>query len=185
MPCAVLMDEKAIDRALTRIAHEIMEKNREGPPLLLVGIVRRGVILARRLGGKMASSGWGEVPVGWIDIAGYRDDQGPLPRPQRPQSCLPLPLEGRSVVLVDDVLCTGRTARAAMDALVDLGRPGRIQLAALVDRGHRELPIRADYVGKNIPTARHERVSVQLQEADACEQVLLLAGSCQPNRKEK
>lgn len=164
---APVLDAAAIDRALRRIAHEIIERNPELGSIILAGIPSRGVEIARRLADIIESLGKVRVGCGAIDVSMHRDDVGTraeLPRVQA--STLPLPLEGRTVVIVDDVLFTGRTARAAMDALGSFGRPDRIQLATLVDRGHRELPIRADYVGKNLPTSPGEQVSLRLHDVD-------------------
>lgn len=174
---AEVMDPIAMQRALRRIAHEILERNKGAKGLVLVGIRTRGVPLARRLGEHLAEIEGTPVPVGAVDITLYRDDlKGPKSRPVHPTD-IPSSLAGKHVVLVDDVLYTGRSIRAAMDALVDFGRPQSIQLAVLIDRGHRELPIRADYVGKNLPTARHEQVSVVLQEVDGMDAVTILAGA--------
>ena len=162
-----MLDAPAIERALRRIAHEIVERNPDTASLVLAGIPSRGVAIARRLAEIIESLGKAAVPNGAIDVSMHRDDVGTrreLPRVQA--STLPLPLEGKTVIIVDDVLFTGRTARAAMDAIGSYGRPARIQLAALIDRGHRELPIRADYVGKNLPTAPGEQVQLRLQETD-------------------
>lgn len=162
-----VMDASAINRALRRIAHEIVERNPELGSVILAGIPSRGAAIAQRLAEIIRSLGQGEVGSGAIDVSMHRDDVGirrDLPRVQA--STLPLPLEGKTVVIVDDVLFTGRTVRAAMDAIGSFGRPARIQLAALIDRGHRELPIRPDYVGKNLPTAVEEQVRLQLQEID-------------------
>lgn len=156
-----------IRRALVRIAHEIAERNDGGANVVLVGIRRRGVPLAERIAAVMESFEERPVPIGQLDITLYRDDlssKGPAPLVRR--TAIKTDITGRTVVLVDDVLYTGRTVRAALDALADLGRPARIQLAVLVDRGHRELPIRADFVGKNVPTSSDERVEVRLQETD-------------------
>ncbi|MDZ7379803.1 MAG: bifunctional pyr operon transcriptional regulator/uracil phosphoribosyltransferase PyrR [candidate division KSB1 bacterium] len=173
---AQVMDAVAIERALRRIAHEILERNRGASALVLVGIRTRGVPLARRLGEHLMQIEGHAVPVGAVDITLYRDDlKGRKSRPVH-STDIPCSLEARHVVLVDDVLYTGRSIRAAMDALTDFGRPQSIQLAVLIDRGHRELPIRADYVGKNIPTARHEQVSVLLQEVDGRDAVTIVAG---------
>jgi pyrimidine operon attenuation protein/uracil phosphoribosyltransferase len=161
------MDAAAIRRALRRIAHEIIEANPDLGSIVLAGIPLRGIELARRIGGFISEIGKTDIATGVIDVAMHRDDVGT--RAQLPivqESRLPLPLEQRTVIIVDDVLFTGRTIRAAMDAISSFGRPARIQLAALVDRGHRELPIRADYIGKNLPTARGEKVRVRLQESD-------------------
>ena len=162
-----VLDAPAINRALRRLAHEIVERNPELGSVILAGIPSRGAAIAQRLAEIIRSLGQGEVGAGAIDVSMHRDDVGirrDLPRVQA--STLPLPLEGKTVVIVDDVLFTGRTVRAAMDAIGSFGRPARIQLAALIDRGHRELPIRPDYVGKNLPTAAEERVRLQLQEID-------------------
>jgi pyrimidine operon attenuation protein / uracil phosphoribosyltransferase len=164
---APVLDAAAIDRALRRIAHEIIERNPDLSSVVLAGIPSRGVEIARRLAGIIESLGNIGVGTGAIDVSMHRDDVGTranLPRVQA--STLPLPLEGKTVIIVDDVLFTGRTARAAMDAIGSFGRPARIQLAALIDRGHRELPIRADYVGKNVPTAPNEQVRLCLEDVD-------------------
>ena len=162
-----VLDAAAIDRALRRVAHEIVERNPDLDSIILAGIPSRGVEIARRLADIIESLGKIRVGTGAIDVSMHRDDVGTradLPRVQA--STLPLPLEGKTVIIVDDVLFTGRTARAAMDALGSFGRPSRIQLATLIDRGHRELPIRADYVGKNLPTAAGEQVNLRLQDVD-------------------
>jgi pyrimidine operon attenuation protein/uracil phosphoribosyltransferase len=161
------MDAEAINRALRRIAHEIIERNPELESVVLAGIPSRGVEIARRLAAIIESLGKTSVGMGVIDVSMHRDDVGKraeLPRVQA--SSLPLPLENKTVIIVDDVFFTGRTARAAMDAISSFGRPARIQLAALIDRGHRELPIRVDYVGKNLPTAAGERVRLRLENVD-------------------
>jgi pyrimidine operon attenuation protein/uracil phosphoribosyltransferase len=163
---AVVMDATAIDRALKRIAHELLEANKGPEGLALVGIVTRGAALARRLAKCVRDIEGTDVPVGTLDISFYRDDVATRLNPQLHRTDLPFDPAGRCVVLVDDVLFTGRTIRAAMDALMDYGRPACIQLAVLVDRGHRELPIRADYVGKNVPTSSKETVKVRLIEVD-------------------
>ncbi len=171
---ALLLDSDAIRRALMRIAHEIVERNHGVDGVSLVGIRRRGVPLAKRVAANIALIEGAAPPTGVLDIGLYRDD-----REQRPFSAVdatslnPALINGRVVVLVDDVLFTGRTVRAAMDAVSDFGRPQAIQLAVLIDRGHRELPIRADYVGKNVPTARAEQVRVELEEVDGADQVYL------------
>ena len=162
-----VMDADAINRALRRIAHEIVERNPELSLVVLAGIPSRGVEIARRLAGIIESLGKTAIGTGVIDVSMHRDDVGKraeLPRVQA--SSLPLPLENKTVIIVDDVFFTGRTARAAMDAISSFGRPARIQLAALIDRGHRELPIRVDYVGKNLPTAPGERVRLRLEDVD-------------------
>lgn len=171
---AQVLDEAGIDRALTRIAHEILERSEGSQELALVGIRTRGVSLARRIAEKIAAIEGGKVPVGTLDITLYRDDLGILAeQPTLRETEIPFPVTGRTVVLVDDVLYTGRTIRAALDAIIDLGRPRQIQLAVLIDRGHRELPIRPDYVGKNLPTARREIVQVLLQEHDGIDRVVI------------
>ncbi|HXY17664.1 MAG TPA: bifunctional pyr operon transcriptional regulator/uracil phosphoribosyltransferase PyrR [Gaiellaceae bacterium] len=179
----LLLDAEAIERTLSRIAHELIERNDELESLALVGIHTRGVPLAARLRGLVAERCGVEVDLGALDITFHRDDvtvrAGGAPLHEQPVvrgTALDFPLEGKTVVLVDDVLYTGRTIRAAIDALLEYGRPERVQLAVLVDRGHRELPIRPDYVGKNLPTARSERVQVQLLEVDEAEGVLLVGG---------
>jgi pyrimidine operon attenuation protein/uracil phosphoribosyltransferase len=162
-----VLDAAAIDRALRRIAHEIIERNPDLGAVILAGIPSRGVEIARRLAAIIESLGKVRVETGAIDVSMHRDDVGTrreLPRVQ--VSTLPLPLEGKTVIIVDDVFFTGRTARAAMDAIGSFGRPAQIQLVALIDRGHRELPIRADYVGKNLPTALDQEVRLRLQEVD-------------------
>ena len=173
-PDRVVLDRDDLRRTLVRIAHEIIEKNPGGEDLAIVGIHTRGALLANRLHTLVSEQSGSEIPLGDIDISFYRDDvegRGPAEAPVVHSSHLDFDLEGRTVVLVDDVLFTGRTARAAIEALFDYGRPGRVQLAALVDRGHRELPIRPDYVGKNLPTAREERVFVRVEEADDYDEV--------------
>lgn len=155
---AVVMDEQAVNRSLTRIAHEILEANDGARGIALVGIVTRGDVLAAQLATRIEGIEGVSVPVGRLDISFYRDDIGQYLSPQLHRTDIRFSLEGKTVVLVDDVLYTGRTVRAAMDALRDFGRPARIQLAVLVDRGHRELPIRADFVGKNVPSSQEESV---------------------------
>lgn len=167
-----LMDEKAIDRALTRIAHEIVERNKGVENLCLLGIRTRGLPLAKRLASKIQSIEGEEIPFAEIDVTNYRDDVTSDKHAAK-MAIITLNLKDKKVVLVDDVLYTGRTVRAAMDAIMDYGRPALIQLAVLVDRGHRELPIRADFVGKNLPTSRNERVIVNLKEVDGRDIVLL------------
>ncbi len=172
----VVLDRDDLRRTLVRIAHEIIEKNPGGETLALVGIHTRGALLAARLQVLVGELTGGEVPLGDIDISFYRDDMDgrePAAAPVVHASHLDFDLEGRTVILVDDVLFTGRTARAGIEALFDYGRPGRVQLAALVDRGHRELPIRPDYVGKNLPTAREERVYVRMEESDGFDEVAI------------
>jgi len=170
---AAIMDAADVGRALTRIAHEVAERNRGVDGVVLVGIHTRGVPLAVRLAARLAEIEGRPVPVGALDVSMYRDDIGLRPPAAGHDTHLPFDLTARVVVLVDDVLYTGRTIRAALDALVDFGRPRAIQLAVLVDRGHRELPLRADYVGKNVPTAFDEAVRVQLAETDGDDGVVL------------
>lgn len=171
---ATIMDSQAIKRALTRVAHEIVERNKGINDLVLVGIRTRGVPLAQRVAGEIKRIEGGEIPVGVLDITLYRDDLSTLAyQPIVHETLIPFSINGKKVVLVDDVLFTGRTVRAALDAIMDIGRPAAIQLAVLIDRGHRELPIRADYVGKNVPTSSKEIVNVQLNATDDYEQVVI------------
>jgi pyrimidine operon attenuation protein/uracil phosphoribosyltransferase len=172
---AKLFDQEALNRILTRIAHEILEKNKGTQDLCLVGIRNRGAHLAARLKDCIKKIDGTGVAVGILDITLYRDDltliaQQPLVR----KTEIDFNITDKNIVLVDDVLHTGRTIRAAMDALIDLGRPKSIQLAVLIDRGHRELPIRADYVGKNVPTSQKETVEVRLSEVDGCDEVVII-----------
>jgi pyrimidine operon attenuation protein / uracil phosphoribosyltransferase len=170
---AVVMDAADVHRALVRIAHEVVERNKGTDGLVVVGIHTRGVPLAGRLAAKLTEIEGRPVPTGALDVAMYRDDIGMRPPHATHDTHLPFDLAGTVVVLVDDVLYTGRTVRAALDALTDFGRPRAIQLAVLVDRGHRELPLRADYVGKNLPTAADHAVRVQLQETDGSDGVAI------------
>jgi pyrimidine operon attenuation protein/uracil phosphoribosyltransferase len=178
----VLLDAEAIERTLVRIAHEVIEGNPDLERTALVGIHTRGVPLAHRIRRLIAERAGVELPLGTLDITFYRDDvvvrgggEAPLhSQPLVKDSKLDFSIEGKTVVLVDDVLYTGRTIRAAIDALFDYGRPARVQLACLADRGHRELPIRPDYVGKNLPTSRDERIQVQLMEIDEVDRILLI-----------
>lgn len=167
----LLMDEKAIGRAIRRIAHEIIERNKGLDKTVLVGIHTRGVPLAQRLGWELAAIEGRDVPVYDLDISAYRDDD--RKSPIAVSDAGKFDADDQTVILVDDVLFTGRTVRSALNAIMELGRPQFIELAVLVDRGHRELPIRADYVGKNVPTSRKEDVSVQLKETDSCDRVVL------------
>lgn len=170
----VLLDQSAINRALTRIAHEIVERNKGGENLILVGIKTRGVPLTKRLQEKILQIEDINVPIGELDITLYRDDLKKAnadAEPELKETKINTNITGKTVILVDDVLYTGRTVRAAMDAVIDLGRPSQIQLGVLVDRGHRELPIRADYVGKNIPTSSNEIIVVHLNEIDEFDEV--------------
>ncbi|MHA6251363.1 bifunctional pyr operon transcriptional regulator/uracil phosphoribosyltransferase PyrR [Oceanobacillus sp. CAU 1775] len=171
---AVVLDAAAMNRALTRMAHEILEKNKGADDLILVGIKTRGVPLAKQLQQKIADIENVTVPIGELDITLYRDDLttvSPNKEPELKSTSIDVAITGKRIVLVDDVLFTGRTVRAAMDAVIDIGRPSQIQLGVLIDRGHRELPIRADYVGKNIPTSDKEVIVVHLNEIDNEEKV--------------
>jgi len=161
-----VMDAEYVDRAIRRIGHEIVERHSGAENVVLVGIHTRGVPLARRIGDSIDSIESGRVAVGELDIGLYRDDLATRPTPHLARTRVPTDLAGRTVILVDDVLFTGRTIRAALDAVSDLGRPDRVELAVLVDRGHRQLPIRPDYVGKNLPTSPTQRVSVKVEGVD-------------------
>ncbi|MFC1861924.1 bifunctional pyr operon transcriptional regulator/uracil phosphoribosyltransferase PyrR [Chloroflexota bacterium] len=170
----IIMTPEDIRRSLARISHEIIEKNKTTEHLVLVGMRTRGVPLAKRMAVNMESFEGVRIPVGALDIRFYRDDISSVnPQPTVQHTDIPVNIDDKSIVLVDDVLYTGRSTRAAMDALIDLGRPQSIQLAVLIDRGHRELPIRADYVGKNIPSTRHEEINVQLVETDGIDGVVI------------
>ncbi|MBG9445378.1 bifunctional pyrimidine regulatory protein PyrR uracil phosphoribosyltransferase [Cytobacillus firmus] len=171
---AIVLDDQAIRRALTRIAHEIIEKNKGIENCILIGIRTRGIYLANRLAERIEQIEGAKIEVGELDITLYRDDLTKKTENQEPLvkgSDVPKDINDQKVILIDDVLYTGRTVRAALDALIDIGRPSQIQLAVLVDRGHRELPIRADYVGKNIPTSSSEKIVVELKEVDENDQV--------------
>jgi pyrimidine operon attenuation protein/uracil phosphoribosyltransferase len=171
---AEILEATGVRRALVRIAHEILEKNQGLSDVVLIGLRSRGDHLARRLAGFLREIEGTEVPVGVMDVTLYRDDLAHASLwPQVQRTEIPFPIEGRHVILVDDVLFTGRSVRAALDSLMDFGRPRSIQLAVLVDRGHRELPIRADFVGKNVPTARRESVRVLLHETDGLDRVVI------------
>lgn len=170
---AQIMDENGVRRAVTRISHEIVEANQGTEGLCIAGIYTRGAVLAGRIAQKIGEIEGAEIPVGFIDITRNRDDDK---KGEGDRTQLPFDITGKRVVLVDDVIYTGRSVRAAIDTLMALGRPQKIQLAALIDRGHRELPIRADFVGKNLPTARNELVKVRLQEQDGTEEVVILDG---------
>ena len=175
----VVMDADRIGRTLTRIAHEIVERNKGVDDLALVGVRTRGVHIARRLARTLKEITGDSVPTGALDITLYRDDlmrQAVGPQPLVRRTEIPFSIDNRRILLVDDVLYTGRTVRAALDALIDFGRPACIQLVVLVDRGHRELPIKADYVGKNLPTSPEESVQVRLQESDGQDEVMLEGG---------
>lgn len=174
-----VMDAEHVSRALTRISHEILERTRDAGDLAIIGIRTRGVPLARRIAALLKEINGDEIPTGTLDITLYRDDLmrqpvGPQPLVRRTE--IPFSIDDRRILLVDDVLYTGRTIRAALDALIDFGRPRAIHLIVLVDRGHRELPIKADYVGKNLPTSTRESVQVRLKEIDGDDEVLLNSG---------
>jgi len=172
----IIMTQDDIRRTLARIAHEIMERNKVIERLILVGMHTRGVPLAKRLAANIEDFARLKIPVGALDISFYRDDLSSLDlQPVVKGTDIPADIDGKSIVLVDDVLYTGRSIRAAMDALIDLGRPQLIQLAVLIDRGHRELPIRADYAGKNIPSSRHEEIQVKLKETDGIDEVAIIS----------
>lgn len=174
MAARVVLQHSDITRALTRISHEILESNRGGSDLVILGIPTRGVVLAERIGGILDGIEPGSGVVGTLDVTMYRDDLARHPtRTPQPTTLPPGGIDGKTVVLVDDVLFSGRTIRAALDAMGDLGRPKAVRLAVLVDRGHRELPIRADFVGKNLPTAIAERINVRVQEIDGAEEVTI------------
>lgn len=175
MPSKLLMTPVDVKRAIVRIAHEIVERNKGAEDVVIVGMWTRGVPLARRLGSAIQGFEGVHVPVGVLDINNYRDDIPPSElKSANQRTDVPVEINDRQVVLVDDVLYTGRSIRAAMDALIDLGRPRSIQLAVLIDRGHRELPVRADYVGKNIPTSRREKIQVHLEETDGVDEVTIM-----------
>ena len=168
-----VLDDQDISRALTRITHEILERNRDSAGLVLLGIPTRGVHLARRIAQRMSDVEERPIVAGALDVTMYRDDLRLKPARALEHTEIPDDIDGKVVVLIDDVLFSGRTIRAALDALTELGRPKAVQLAVLIDRGHRELPIRADYVGKNLPTAVNESVQVRLQESDGRDEVII------------
>jgi pyrimidine operon attenuation protein / uracil phosphoribosyltransferase len=169
-----LLGADDIRRAVARLAHEVVERNQGTDSLVLVGLRTRGVPLAKRLQRRIAEFERAEVPLGELDITLYRDDVYQRAPRALSRTSIPVDISDQTVLLVDDVLYTGRTIRAALDALIDLGRPRAIQLVCLIDRGHRELPIRPDYVGKNVPTSRHEKVAVRLEEVDGVDEVVLI-----------
>ena len=178
MSTKILMTGEDIRRTLARIAHEIIERNKSTDHLVLVGIHTRGVPLAKRLSDSIENFEKSRLPVGALDFSSHRDDlNGSEVKSIIKNTDIPADIDGKSVVLIDDVLYTGRSIRAAMDALIELGRPRSIQLAVLIDRGHREMPIRADYVGKNIPSARHEDIKVHLLETDGIDEVAIISPS--------
>ena len=173
MPKKEVVDAVTMKRALTRISYEIIERNKGIQDIVLVGIKTRGIYIAQRLAERLKQLEDIDVPVGELDITLYRDDVKDMEEPELHSSDVPVSIEGKEVILVDDVLYTGRTIRAAMDAVMDLGRPRKISLAVLVDRGHRELPIRADYVGKNIPTSKTE----EMEERDGADRIMISKGN--------
>jgi pyrimidine operon attenuation protein/uracil phosphoribosyltransferase len=176
MPKKIIMTQDDIKRTLARVAHEIIERNKVIENLILVGIHTRGVPLAKRLAANIEDFAGVKIPVGTLDISLYRDDLSSLElQPTVKNTDIPVSIDGKSIILIDDVLYTGRSIRAAMDALIDMGRPRLIQLAVLIDRGHREIPIRADYVGKNMPSSRHEDIQVKLQESDGTDEVAIIS----------
>ena len=175
MQAKEVVDQVTMKRALTRITYEIIERNQTIQDVVLIGIKTRGIYIASRVADRLKQLDGIEVPVGELDITLYRDDKKETPaEAELHSSDIPVSLEGKEVILIDDVLYTGRTIRAAMDAVMDYGRPRKISLAVLVDRGHRELPIRADYVGKNIPTAKTEEILVEMQELDGKDRIMIL-----------
>ncbi len=177
MPKKEVVDAVTMKRALTRISYEIIERNKGIQDIVLVGIKTRGIYIAQRLAERLKQLEDIDVPVGELDITLYRDDVKDMEEPELHSSDVPVSIEGKEVILVDDVLYTGRTIRAAMDAVMDLGRPRKISLAVLVDRGHRELPIRADYVGKNIPTSKTEEIIVEMEERDGADRIMIRKGN--------
>ncbi|ADX80319.1 pyrimidine regulatory protein PyrR [Enterococcus faecalis 62] len=177
MPKKEVVDAVTMKRALTRVSYEIIERNKGIQDIVLVGIKTRGIYIAQRLAERLKQLEDIDVPVGELDITLYRDDVKDMEEPELHSSDVPVSIEGKEVILVDDVLYTGRTIRAAMDAVMDLGRPRKISLAVLVDRGHRELPIRADYVGKNIPTSKTEEIIVEMEERDGADRIMISKGN--------
>lgn len=173
MAAKEVVDAVTMKRALTRITYEIIERNRGIDNLVLVGIKTRGIYIAQRIAERLKQLEGVEVPVGELDITLYRDDKKSEDDPEIHSSDIPMAIDGKEVILIDDVLFTGRTIRAALDAIMDIGRPKRISLAVLVDRGHRELPIRADFVGKNIPTALSEEIIVEMEESDGSDRIMI------------
>jgi pyrimidine operon attenuation protein/uracil phosphoribosyltransferase len=175
MPEKILLTSREIGRALVRIAHEIVEKNKGAEGIVLVGLRTRGVPIAKRIAETIQGFEGTQIPVGALDIDPYRDDiaTSELKRANKSHTDIPTSITDKRIILVDDVLYTGRSIRAAMDTLMDLGRPSSVQLAVLIDRGHRELPIRADYIGKNIPSSKDEEIQVQLEEVDGVDEVVI------------
>lgn len=184
MGTRTVLESAEISRALTRISHEIIESNKGVDHLVLVGIPTRGASLATRIAGIISRIEGVDVPVGILDVTMYRDDLARIPtRAPQPTQMPVTGIDGANVVLVDDVLFSGRTVRAALDALGDHGRPRRVRLAALIDRGHRELPIRADFIGKNLPSAKGERISVRVHEIDGVDEVTIASGAAAPGEQ--
>ncbi|RMG66404.1 MAG: bifunctional pyr operon transcriptional regulator/uracil phosphoribosyltransferase PyrR [Calditrichaeota bacterium] len=178
---AVVLNEQDMQRIITRMAHEILEKNRGSKDLVLIGLWTRGAHLARRISEKIKEIEGAEVPTGYLDVTLYRDDfRTRLKQPSVEVTNIPFAIDGKNIVLIDDVLFTGRTVRAALDALMDFGRPAKIYLAVLVDRGHRELPIKANIVGKNVPTSIGEEVRVRMKEVDGQDAVVLVETESKP-----
>ncbi|MBN2073021.1 MAG: bifunctional pyr operon transcriptional regulator/uracil phosphoribosyltransferase PyrR [Actinobacteria bacterium] len=173
---AYILNESDMDRVIKRISHEILERNKGSENLVIIGLQKRGVPLAHRIAANIEQFEGNRVQTGKLDITFYRDDYDRRIKSDIQKTDIPFDVRDKNVILVDDVLFTGRSIRAALDAIIDLGRPRTIQLVVLVDRGHRELPIRADYVGKNLPTSRNEQVSVKLRETDAEDSVILVEG---------
>ena len=171
---AIILSSADVDRVIKRISHEILERNRGSGDLAIIGLQKRGVPLARRIGSNIEEFEGSKVPFGMLDISLYRDDFGQKIKREIGKTEIDFDVTNKNVILVDDVLFTGRTIRAALDAIIDLGRPNSIQLVVLIDRGHRELPIRADYVGKNLPTSRNEMVEVKFEETDGEDSVILV-----------
>ena len=173
---AEILDENAISRAVTRISFEIIERNKGSDDLCLIGLLSRGAVLARRIAAKISENEGNEISVGFLDITPFRDDEKRGGNEEKTK--IDFDITAKRVVIIDDVIFTGRTARAAIDGLLARGRPKVIQLAALIDRGHRELPIRADYIGKNLPTSHTEKVRVMVKELDGCDKVVICANNC-------
>lgn len=171
----VILDENGIKRAINRISYEILERNKDIENILIVGIYTRGAILAKRIYERLKEIEKKDIKLGFIDIANHRDDVKPLPN-YKSKTNLSDDINGKRVILIDDVIYTGRTVRAAIDAIMELGRPESIQLAVLIDRGHRDLPIKADFVGKNLPTSKNQKVSVMLYESDNIDKVVIIQG---------
>ena len=178
-----VIDAVTMKRALTRITYEIIERNQGIEDLVIIGIKTRGIYIAQRIAQRLKQLESVDIPVGELDITLYRDDKKEMEEPEINASSIPVDLEGKEVILVDDVLYTGRTIRAALDALMDYGRPQRISLAVLVDRGHRELPIRPDFIGKNIPTSLSEEIVVEMEEVDGKDRILIRNGEIDEDKR--